>query len=82
MIINAYKTKLEAYPQKSLSVTTVQQELSSELDIGATTISQTITEYNRTKRVLTPSKTRNKKSVRDTFDDFDRNAIRRHVHNF
>lgn len=37
MIINAYKSELEADPEKSIR--TLQQEISKEQGIGATTIS-------------------------------------------
>lgn len=60
----------------------LRKELSDELGIGATTISQTITKYNRTKKIISPSKTRVRLGFRDTFDEFDRNVIRRHVHSF
>lgn len=80
LIINAYKSKLEADPKKSLRK--LREELSNELGIGATTISQTITHYNKFKIVISPKKKRVRKSIFDTFDDFDRNAVRRHVHNF
>ncbi|XP_022160092.1 uncharacterized protein LOC111026344 [Myzus persicae] len=81
MIINAYKSKLESDSTKSLR--TIRQELSKELGIGATTISTTITEYNNSKTVISPSKTRIKTSFRDTYyEEFERNVVRRHVHSF
>ncbi|KAF0714882.1 DDE 3 domain-containing protein [Aphis craccivora] len=80
MIINAYKAKTNVDPTKSLRK--IRQELSKELAIGATTISTTITEYNTTKRVISPSKTRVKKTFHETFNEFHRNAVRRHVHSF
>jgi len=53
-------------PTKSLRI--IRQELSKELGIGATTISTTITEYNNTKKVISPCKKRVKTSFRDTFE--------------
>lgn len=80
MIINAYKAKINVDPTKSLR--TIRQELSKELAIGATKISTTITEYNTTKRVISPSKTRVKTTFHETLNEFHRNAVRRHVHSF
>ncbi|XP_060881942.1 uncharacterized protein LOC132953567 [Metopolophium dirhodum] len=79
-IINAYKSKLEADPEKSIS--TVRQEISKELGIGTTTISKTIMVYNRSKIVISPSRTRVKASALMIFEEFERNVVRRHVHSF
>ncbi|XP_026818991.1 uncharacterized protein LOC113557623 [Rhopalosiphum maidis] len=80
IIINAYKSKMNSDPTKSLRI--IRQELSKELGIGATTISTTITEYNNTKKVISPCKKRVKTSFLDTFEEFERNVVRRHVHSF
>jgi len=80
MIINAYKAKLEADPEKSIR--TLRQEISKELGIGSTTISKTIMVYNRSKTVISPNRTRVKISARIIFDEFARNQVRRHVHSF
>lgn len=80
MIINAYKSKLEADPEKSIR--TLRQEISKELGIGSTTISKTIMVYNRSKIVISPNRTRVKISARIIFEEFARNLVRRHVHSF
>ncbi|XP_060855582.1 uncharacterized protein LOC132933290 [Metopolophium dirhodum] len=80
IIINAYKSKMNSDPTKSLRI--IRQELSKELGIGAMTISTTITEYNNTKKVISPCKKRVKTSFRDTFEEFERNVVRRHIHSF
>ncbi|KAL4091106.1 hypothetical protein QTP88_025846 [Uroleucon formosanum] len=80
MIINAYKSKLETDPEKSLR--TLRDEISRELGIGSSTISKTITVYNRLKIVISPNKTRVKSSARIIFDEFQKNLVRRYVHSF
>ncbi|XP_003241398.1 uncharacterized protein LOC100568659 [Acyrthosiphon pisum] len=80
MIINAYKAKLEADPEKTIR--TLRQEISKELGIGSTTISKTIMVYNRSKIVISPNRTRVKISARIIFEEFARNLVRRHVHSF
>ncbi|CAI6363976.1 unnamed protein product [Macrosiphum euphorbiae] len=80
LIINTYKSKLAADPEKSIRI--LRQEISKELGIGATTISKTIMVYNRSKIVISPCRTRAKISARIIFDEFQRNVVRRHVHSF
>jgi len=67
---------LEEDPEKSLR--TLREELSKELGIGSSTISKTITAYNRLKIVISPNRTKNR--ARIIFDEFQRNLIRRYVH--
>jgi len=71
---------LEADPEKSIS--TLRQEISKELGIGESTISNTIMVYNRSKIVISPSRTRVKVSDRIIFEEFQRNVVRRHIHSF
>ncbi|CAI6374522.1 unnamed protein product [Macrosiphum euphorbiae] len=80
MIINAYKSKLEANPE--ISLRQVRTLLSKELGIGITTISNTITEYRNSKTVSSPNRKKIFKNVTDKVDDFDKEAIRRKVHQF
>jgi len=80
MIINAYKTKLLVNPK--LSIRQARSLLSKELGIGITTVSNTLTEYRNFKTVSSPNRTKIFKNVNDKVDDFDREVIRRQVHQF
>ena len=80
MIVNCYKSKLSENPKITLRECRIA--ISKELGIGQRTVSTTITQYNTTKTVVSPSKNRIKKSYKDTFDEFHRNVVRQHVHAF
>jgi len=80
MIINAYKMELTNNPK--ISIRECRIILSKRLGIGQRTISNTISEYNTSKTVLSPNRKRCKKSFQDAFDDLHRNTVRRHVHSF
>lgn len=56
--------------------------LSKELGIGQSTIYNTVLEYQRTKTVSLPNKTKVRKTVHEKIDDFDKYAIRRKIHQF
>lgn len=80
MIVNMYKTKMTQQP--ALKVKEVVKILSKEMGIGQRTIQSTIAEYKRTKTVQSPNKTKIRASFREKVDDFERDAIRRKVHEF
>lgn len=80
MIINAYKSKLEVNPR--LTITEARAALSKELGIGQKTISNTISQYRQNKTVSSPNKTKIFQNVVSKIDDFDKNAIRRKIHQF
>jgi len=80
MIINCYKTKLTENP--NITIRECRSVISKEFGIGQRTVSTTITEYNHTKTVVSPNRKRVRISFKDTFDEFDRNAVRQHVHSF
>jgi len=65
-----------------LKVKEVVKTLSKETGIGLGTIQSTIAQYKRSKTVHSPNKTKIRVSTKDKIDDFDRDAIRRKVHNF
>jgi len=79
MIINHYKSKVEANPE--ISIREVRTTISKELGIGEKTISNTIKEYRESKTVSSPNKVRIHKNVTSKTDDFDKHAIRRKIHN-
>ncbi|XP_022167266.1 uncharacterized protein LOC111031563 [Myzus persicae] len=80
LIVNAYKSKLESDPEKTMR--SLRQEISKELGIGVTTVSKTITLYNRSKTVVSPNRTRVRMPSRIIFEEFERNVVRRYVHSF
>jgi len=80
MIVNCYKTQLKKNPK--LTVREARISISQDLGIGQRTVSDVISEYNSRKTVSSPSKTRNKQSLKDKLDDIQLNTVRRHIHSF
>ncbi|XP_025192636.1 uncharacterized protein LOC112592697 [Melanaphis sacchari] len=60
----------------------LKKTLSYELGIGQSTIYNTILEYQRTKTVSSPNKTKVRKQLTEKVDEFDKYGIRRKVHQF
>jgi len=73
-----YKVILEKDP--NLSMRKIRKMISEAIGVGEITINKTIDTYNETKMVTSPKRKREKRSFRDSFDDFSKNAVRRHVH--
>ncbi|XP_025191753.1 uncharacterized protein LOC112592004 [Melanaphis sacchari] len=73
MIINAYKSKLEANPK--LAIREARVILSKELGIGITTISNTLSEYRNFKTVSSPNRTKIFKNINVKVDDFDEENV-------
>jgi len=80
MIINAYKAKMIENPEYKM--VHLKKILATQLGIGQSTIYNTVLEYQRTKTVSSPNKTKNRVKVCDKIDEFDKYAIRRKVHQF
>jgi len=80
MIVNAYKTELMKNP--NIKIRDCRILISKNLGIGQRNVSNVISEYNNKKIVTSPSKTRQKKSYKDLYDDLQLNTIRRHIHSF
>lgn len=79
LIVNAYKSKLESGPQKAKKI--LAQEISKELGIGVSTVSKTITLYNRFKIVVSPNRLRIRTPSLNAFENSEKNTVRRHIHN-
>ncbi|XP_025191724.1 uncharacterized protein LOC112591976 [Melanaphis sacchari] len=77
-IIDLYKTYLPKHP--GLPLYKLVKKIADSMGIGKTTVGNVIKEYNESKTVTIPKRKRAKKSFLDTFDDFDKNAVRGHVH--
>ncbi|KAL4091320.1 hypothetical protein QTP88_026023 [Uroleucon formosanum] len=77
-IVNMYKTIIMNEP--SISVRQIRKQISETLGVGERSIQIIITTYKETNTVTAPKQTRKKKSFRDVFDEFSKNAVRRHTH--
>lgn len=80
MIVNLYKSKMLQQP--TLKVKEVVKIISTELGIGQNTIQSTIAEYKKKKTVSSPNKCKIRATYKQKTDDFERDAIRRKVHEF
>lgn len=80
MIVNLYKTELKKNPK--ITVREARILISNQLGVGQRTVSNVISEYNSSKTVTSPSKSRNKPSFKDKFDVIQLNTVRRHIHSF
>lgn len=77
-IVNFYKSILLSDPDKS--VRQIRKIISDKIGVGERTIHKIIKDYNDTKTVTAPIPKRSRQSYIDQFGDFERNAVRRHVH--
>jgi hypothetical protein len=66
--------------EPNISVRQIRKHKSEALGVGESSIQTIITIYKETHKVVAPKQTRKKKSFRDLFDEFAKNAVRRHVH--
>ncbi|KAL4148132.1 hypothetical protein QTP88_002425 [Uroleucon formosanum] len=76
-IVNMYKTIIMNEP--SISARQIRKQISETLGVGERSIQTIITTYKETNTVAAPKQTRQKKSFRDVFDEFSKNAVCRHV---
>jgi len=76
--VNMYKTIIMNEP--SISVRQIRKQISETLGIDERSIQTIISTYKETNTVAAPKQTRKKKSFRGLFDEFSKNAVRRHVH--
>ncbi|XP_050066442.1 uncharacterized protein LOC126555585 [Aphis gossypii] len=77
-IVNMYKTIIKNNP--NMSMREMRAIISKTMGVGESTVHRTIINYKETKTVVSPKRTRVRKQITEAFDDFDRNAVRRHVH--
>ncbi|XP_025412163.1 uncharacterized protein LOC112684732, partial [Sipha flava] len=77
-IVNMYKSITMNEP--SISVRQIRKQISDVLGVGERSIQTIITTYKETHKVVASKQKRKKKSFRDLFDEFAKNAVRRHVH--
>lgn len=63
-----------------MSMRRIRDQIAEVLCISDRSVHNIIKAYKETHTVPVPKRTRNKKSFRDLFDEFAKNAVRRHVH--
>jgi len=68
--------------QPTMLIKEISKIISKELGIGQRTVQSTISEYKKSKTVSSPNKTKIRSTFKEKVDDFERNAIRRKIHNF
>ncbi|KAE9522285.1 hypothetical protein AGLY_017328 [Aphis glycines] len=77
-IVNMYKSIIKDNP--SMSMRQMRVIIAKALGVGESTVHRTVSDYKETKTVISPKRKRVRNQITETFDDFDRNAVRRHVH--
>lgn len=80
IIINLHKKLKEDNP-KILNKDAVTH-LAEQTGIGITSIKKTLLEYKNTGAVTSPNKKKHRLSFKEKVDEFDKNAIRKKVHEF
>lgn len=73
-----YKTIIKDYP--SMSMRQLRAIISKTIGIGESTVHRTISNYKENNTVISPKRKSVRVQITETFDDFARNAVRRHVH--
>jgi len=85
MIINLYKAKMAQQQDADgpkLKAVEIIKKISEESGIGQRTVSVTLSEYRNKGSVTSPNKTKVRPNVTEKVDDFDKDAIRKKVHEF
>lgn len=80
MIINLYKTKITQNAE--LKIKELAQIISTETGIGQNSVQKTISDYKNTGVVKSPNRKKIRLTIKEKIDDFEKNAVRRKVHNF
>lgn len=80
MIINLYNSTITKHP--NLRVKEMCKLLSQKTGVGQKTIQLTISNYKNSKTIKSPNRTKIRQTFKEKMDDFERNAIRRMVHDF
>ncbi|CAI6368334.1 unnamed protein product [Macrosiphum euphorbiae] len=80
LVINMYKAKIQKQPDAKFN--NLMKIISEESGIGYTTVCKTVRNYKNNKEVKSPNKTKNRPTINDKVDDFEKNAIRQKIHGF
>lgn len=81
-----YKDRVKRQAENPNSPTLTYRQMITELSktsgIGQRTISMTLSEYKKQGTVSSPNRKKKRSTVVENVDDFDKNAIRRKIHDF
>lgn len=80
MILNVYKTALESNPEVLIS--DIADNAARATGVCKSSVFKVLREYKECGILNSPKKTKLRKCILEEIDDFDRNAIRRKVHEF
>lgn len=80
MIVNMYKTKIQEQPD--IKYKPLIAFLTKASGIGRDTVCKTIRDYKNNFPLKSPNKKKNRPTINDKIDDFDKNAIRQKIHCF
>lgn len=80
MILNVYKTAIESNPERLIS--DIGNEAARITGVSKASVFRVMREYKNSGVLNSPKKTKSRKRILEDVDDFDRNAIRRKVHEF
>jgi len=73
-----YKENIEKNPD--MSMRKMREIISKSMGIGESTVHRTINDYKEKNTVVSPKRKRARIQIIETFDEFARNTVRRHVH--
>ena len=80
MILNVYKMTLELNPDSLID--DIVKKASESTGVSESSVYRVIREYKATHTLKSPKKEKSRKKLLKSVDEFDRNAIRRKVHEF
>ncbi|XP_071041417.1 uncharacterized protein [Parasteatoda tepidariorum] len=80
IILNIYKT--EEHSKPDVPIIDVADHAASAAGVSTASVFRIIKEYKRDSILHSPKRTKSRKSFLDDIDDFDKNAVRRKVHDF
>lgn len=80
MVLNVYKHELQESPERLISE--IVQQVADKTGICRASVFNIIREYRTTGRFSAPKTNQNRNNSISAVDDFDRNAIRRKIHEF
>jgi hypothetical protein len=80
MILNVYKTELQLNP--NILIVDIVRKAAYFTGVSESSIYPAIREYKTSHILKSPKKLKLRKKISESVDEFERNAIRRKVHDF
>lgn len=80
MILNVYKCEMQNNPEDV--IVNIVKTVSNKTGVSCASVYNVIRDYKNSHTFAAPKTNQNRKNSFDAIDDFDRNAIRRKIHNF